>query len=180
VREEIRLAGFGGQGIILAGMILGKAAAIYDGNEAVFSQSYGPEARGGACAAEVIICDYQVDYPLFEAADVAVAMSQEAFHKYGSLVKPEGIILLDSDLVHADAVKARARSAPFTRIAEGLGNKMAANVVMLGFLTGATEVVSRKAMEESIRTTVRARFVDLNLRAFAQGFELAKEPEAVR
>src|SRR3990170_2845279 len=135
MRQEVRLAGFGGQGIILAGYVLGKAAALYDGHEAVFSQSYGPEARGGACAAEVVICDEPVDYPLFELADIVVAMSQEAFSKYGSTLKPDGVLLLDSDLVKTDTAGPRVHRAPFTRLAEGLGNRMAANVVMLGFLT---------------------------------------------
>ncbi len=180
MRQEVRLAGFGGQGIILSGLILGKAAALYDHKEAVFSQSYGPEARGGACAGEIVICDEPVDYPLFDKADVVVVMSQEAFTKYGSTLKPGGALLLDSDLVKADVEGPNVRRAPFTRIAESLGNRMAANVVMLGFLTGATGVVSREAIEQSIRESVRARFVELNMKAFAEGYERARQPEAVQ
>lgn len=180
MRREIRLAGFGGQGIILAGHILGKAAALYDNKDAVLSQSYGPEARGGACAAEVVISDEPVDYPLFDKADIVVVMSLEASTKYGPTVKDGGTVLVDSDLARSNAEGPNIHSAPFTRTAEGLGNRMAANVVMLGFLTGVTGVVSREAMEESVRTSVRPRFVELNLKAFARGYELAKEPEAVR
>ncbi len=180
MRQEVRLAGFGGQGIILSGLILGKAAALYDHKEAVFSQSYGPEARGGACAGEIVIDEEPVDYPLFDKADVVVVMSQEAFTKYGPTLKSGGALLLDSDLVKTDVEGPNVRRAPFTRIAESLGNRMAANVVMLGFLTGATGVVSREAIEQSIRESVRARFVELNMKAFAQGYDLAKEPEAVR
>ncbi len=179
MRQEIRLAGFGGQGIILAGYILGKAAALYDSKEAVFCQAYGPEARGGACSAEVVISDEPVDYPLFERADVVVLMSQEAFSKYGPSVKQDGILVLDSDLVRTNTEGPNVFRAPFTRIAERLGNRLAANVVMLGYLTGVTGVASREAMEEAVRTSVRARFVDLNLKAFAEGYERAKQAEAV-
>jgi len=179
VRREIRLAGFGGHGIILAGHILGKAGALYDNKEAVMSQSYGPEARGGACAAEVVISDEPVDYPLFDRADIVVLMSLEAFTKYGPTVKADGVVLLDSDLVRTNTEGPNIHRAPFTRIAEALGNRMAANVVMLGFLTGVTGIVTREAMEEAVRTSVRARFVDLNLKAFAQGYEAARHQEAV-
>lgn len=179
MRQEVRLAGFGGQGIILSGLILGKAAALYDTKEAVLSQSYGPEARGGACAAEVVISDEPVDYPLFDKADLVVVMSLEAFTKYGPTAKQNGVLILDSDLVKTDIEGPNIHRAPFTRIAQNLGNRMAANVVMLGFLTAVTGVVSREAMEESVRTSVRARFVDLNVKAFGEGYELAKKPEAV-
>jgi 2-oxoglutarate ferredoxin oxidoreductase subunit gamma len=179
VRQDIRLAGFGGQGIILAGHILGRAAALFGGKEAVFSQSYGPEARGGACAAEVVISTEPVDYPLFEEADIVAVMSLEAFSKYAPTVKPEGQLLLDTDLVNVDLEGPNVHRAPFTRMAESLGNRMAANVVMLGFLTAVTGVVSREAMEEAVRNSVRARFVDLNVKAFNQGYELVKNPEAV-
>ena len=162
MRQEVRLAGFGGQGIILSGLILGKAAALYDNKEAVFSQSYGPEARGGACAGEIVICDDPVDYPLFDKADIVVVMSQEAYTKYAGTLKDGGELLLDSDLVKADVEGPKVHWCPFTRIAESLGNRMAANVVMLGFLTGVTGVVSREAMEQSIAGTVRARCVELN------------------
>jgi 2-oxoglutarate ferredoxin oxidoreductase subunit gamma len=179
VRQEIRLAGFGGQGVILAGYILGKAAALYDAKEAVLTQSYGPEARGGACAAEVVVSEEPIDHPLFEDADLLVALSLEAFTKYRQSVKPGATLVLDADLVQAEGLEGKVHRAPFTKIAEGLGNKMAANVVMLGFLCGLG-VVSTEAMEESIRTSVRPRFVDLNLKAFKEGYELAREPEAVR
>src|SRR3972149_7606969 len=86
MRQEVRLGGFGGQGIVLAGYILGKAAALYDGKEAVFTQSYGPEARGGACAAELVISDDVIDYPMVSRPDLLVLMSPEAFTKYGSAV----------------------------------------------------------------------------------------------
>lgn len=177
VRQDIRLAGFGGQGIILAGYLLGKAACLYGEKEAVMSQSYGPEARGGACAAQVIISDQPVDYPDFDQADCLVLMSQEAFGKYGSSVKPGGIVILDSDLVKAEVASEPSFRAPFTRIAQELGNRIAANMAMLGFLAAVTGFVRREAIEEAIRTEIKPEFVNLNLTALARGYAHAREPE---
>jgi 2-oxoglutarate ferredoxin oxidoreductase subunit gamma len=173
MRQEIRLAGFGGQGIVLAGYILGKAAALYSGREAVLTQSYGPEARGGACAAELVISDEPIDYPLVTRPDLLVCMSQEAFSKYGSAVAEGAQLIVDTDLVESATRKEWLRHVPATRLAEELGSRIVANMVMLGFLCAATGVVSREALEEAIRTTVRPHTVDLNLRAFARGYEHA-------
>jgi 2-oxoglutarate ferredoxin oxidoreductase subunit gamma len=172
VRQNVRLSGFGGQGIILAGYLLGKAAAIYGGREAVFTQSYGPEARGGACAAQVSIDDEPITYPHFDHADILVAMSQEAYETYGPTARPQATIIVDSDLVNPNGT-GMAR-APFTRTAEELGKRVVANVVMLGYLTGRTGIVERGAMEEAIRTELKPRVVNLNLRAFGRGHELAR------
>jgi 2-oxoglutarate ferredoxin oxidoreductase subunit gamma len=174
-RHEVRLAGFGGQGIVLAGYILGKAAALYDKKDAVFSQSYGPEARGGACAAEVIIDDDMVDYPVLSHPDILVLMSQEAAIKYSVDKTDDAIVLIDRDLVQAGTNQG-AQSAPFTGIAEELGRRMVANIAMLGFLTGVTHIVGVEAMEEAIRTTVPEKTIDLNLRAFRTGYDHAARP----
>ncbi len=180
MRQEIRLAGFGGQGIVLAGYVLGKAAGLYGNKEAAFTQSYGPEARGGACAAQVIVSDEPVEYPLFELADHLVVMSQEAFEKYGETAKPEANVIVDDGLVDVGSDPRLIRGAPFTRMAEEeMGNRIVANIVMLGFLSGVTpDLVKREAMEEGIRTQVKERFVDLNLRAFELGFQRARKAEA--
>ncbi|GAB4325390.1 MAG: 2-oxoacid:ferredoxin oxidoreductase subunit gamma [Dehalococcoidia bacterium] len=174
-RCEIRLAGFGGQGIVLAGYILGKAASLYDGKSAVFSQSYGPEARGGACAAEVIIDDEQdVDYPVLTRPDILVLMSQEAAVRYSADRADDAIVIVDEDLVSCDAADFLVHAAPMTRIAEGLGRRLVANITMLGFLTAVTGIVSREAMEEAVSTTVPPRTIELNLRAFQAGFDHAR------
>jgi len=173
VRQEIRLAGFGGQGIILAGFVLGRAAAIYGGKEAVFTQSYGPEARGGACAAEIIISDGAIDYPLVTRPDHIVCMSQEAFNKYAAGVAEGAQLITDSDLVQVPTHNGYLRSVPATRLAMELGNRMAANIVMLGFFAGVTGVVSREALEEAVRATVRPRHLELNVRALDTGFQEA-------
>lgn len=173
MRYDIRLAGFGGQGVILAGHLLGKAAAVYGGKDAVLTQSYGPEARGGACAAQLIISDTPVDFPLVDKADCLALMSQEAYDKYLATAKEEAVILLDSNLVWKEPGSGRVYRAPFTRVAQGLGNRIVANMVMLGFLVGITGCVERAAVEEAIRTEMRPRFVDLNLEALARGFAAA-------
>ncbi len=152
-RHEVRLAGFGGQGIIMSGYILGKAAALYDGKDAVFSQSYGPEARGGACAAEVVIDDDAVDYPVLTRPDILVLMSQEAAVKYSADMADDAVVLIDEDLVSLGEGRP-VFGAPTTRIAEDMGRRIVANIAMLGFLTGATGVVSRPAMEEAIKSSV--------------------------
>ena len=169
MRQEIQLAGFGGQGIILAGFVLGRAASIYDGKEAVFTQSYGPEARGGACAAEVVISNAPIDYPLVTRPDLVVCMSQEAYSKYGVALADGGELIIDSDLVEAGSNG--IKRLPAMRLATDLGNRMAANVVMLGFLASVTDVVSRDALEKSVRETVKPRLLELNMSALKTGFE---------
>jgi len=166
MRQEVRLGGFGGQGIILAGYMLGKAAALYDGKEAVFTQAYGPEARGGACSADLVISDEVIDYPMVSRPSLLVLMSQEAFTKYGSAVAEGAQLIVDSDLVESATGKEWLLHIPATRLAAELGNRMVANVIMLG-------LVSRGALEEAIRTTVKPALQELNLKAFACGFEYA-------
>ncbi len=177
MRHEIRVSGFGGQGMILAGLLVGKAAALYDGKEAVFTQSYGPEARGGASNADVIISDEPIDYPLVIHPDHLVAMFQEAYERYRPKLVKDGVLLIESDLVKPSADEGPYRGIPATRIAEELGSSIVANVVMLGFFSGATGLVSHQAVEQSIRNTLRPRLVDLNLKAFNTGYDYAKKQE---
>ena len=170
---EVRISGYGGQGVVLAGLLLGKAASLYDNKSAVFTQSYGPEARGGASCADVVVSTGSVDYPLVSKPDVLVALFQEAYVKYRPLLKPGGILILESDLVQVTKDEIPHHSLPATKIAEGLGRKIVANVVVLGYLVGATGIVSRQAAEDSIRATVKKQTIDLNLRAFEAGFTRA-------
>jgi 2-oxoglutarate ferredoxin oxidoreductase subunit gamma len=171
------VAGFGGQGMMLAGLLIGKAAALYDGKEAVLSQSYGPEARGGASNADVIISDEPIDYPLVTRPDHLVAMFQEAYDRYRPDLVKDGILVIESDLVRPSADEGPYRGIPATRIAEELGRRIVANVVMVGFFSGATGLISPQAGEQSIRNTVRPRLVDLNLKAFNAGYDYAKKQE---
>jgi len=130
-KREIRFSGFGGQGVILAGYVLGKAATIYDGREAVFTQNYGPASRGGACRADVVVSDEPVDYPKVTDPDVMVVMSQEAYATYAAQRSSDCLLLIDEDLVTANNGEGRIRCIPATRIAEGLGRRIVANMVML-------------------------------------------------
>src|SRR3970282_748442 len=173
MRQEVRLGGFGGQGIILAGYMLGKAAALYDGKEAVFTQAYGPEARGGACSADLVISDEVIDYPMVSRPDLLVLMSQEACTRSGSEVAEGPQLIVDTDLVESASRKEWLRDIPATRLAGELGNRMFAHVIILASLSAAPGVVRREALEEAIRTTVRPALLDLNLKAFACGFEYA-------
>ncbi|MBI4608372.1 MAG: 2-oxoacid:acceptor oxidoreductase family protein [Candidatus Rokubacteria bacterium] len=174
MRREVRLAGYGGQGIVLAGLLLGKAVALYDGKEAVFTQSYGPEARGGASSADVVIADGPVDYPLVTRPDCLVVMFQEAYERYRLDLVEGGLLVLDQDLVKPDTRERGFHAIPATRLAEELGKKIAANVVMLGFFAAVSGVVSRHAMETALRSTLAPRLLDLNLKAFSAGYEFSE------
>lgn len=177
---EIRFAGFGGQGIIRSGIIIGKAASLYDDKFATMNQSFGPEARGGACSAQVVVSDERVLYPYVTVPDILVAMSQEAYTKYEPELGEEGFLLIDEDLVHPKPVRGNIKlySVPATRFAEELGNRIIANVAMLGFFTAVTGVVSVEAMKKAIPSLVPQRFVELNLKAFDRGYEYGRQSKA--
>lgn len=168
---RVVLTGFGGQGIVLAGHILGKAASIHEGREATLIQAYGPEARGGATLVQVVLSDTPILYPYIESADAIVCMSQEGFTKYGPILGQRGLLLYEMDLVHLDEASfaGRALGIPATRLAVEAGRKMVANIVMLGFLTAAAGVVGKAAMQEAIRTSVPKGTEALNLEAFERG-----------
>ncbi|OGG55780.1 MAG: hypothetical protein A3F84_04305 [Candidatus Handelsmanbacteria bacterium RIFCSPLOWO2_12_FULL_64_10] len=168
-RTEVRFAGFGGQGIILAGYLVGKAAALYDGQHAVLTQAYGPEARGGACNADVVLSDGPVDYPEVTTPSILVVMSQEAVATFLPSLSEDGLAVFDSGLVDLPW-KGRQQSVAASGIADGLGRRIVANVVMLGYFAATTGLVSRDALEQAIRTTVRPQTIDLNLRALEAGF----------
>jgi 2-oxoglutarate ferredoxin oxidoreductase subunit gamma len=174
-RIEVRLAGFGGQGIGRAGYVLGKAIALHEGREAVFTREYGPESRGGASSSSVVAADEPIDEPFAEHPDVWVVMVQAAFEKYASRIEPGARLLIDEDLVEARGLPERVEvlAIPCTRLAEALGTKIAANMVMLGFLVAVTEgVVGAESMRTAIRTSVPARTLETNLEAFERGLKL--------
>lgn len=173
MRTEIRFGGFGGQGIISAGNITGKAASIFSDKSAVLIQSYGPEARGGACSAEVVIEEEKIDYPQIMVPQIVVLMSQEAYEKYGQDVQSGGTLLLEKDLIENISVPQDVSYyfVPATRIAEELGNRIVANVVMLGCLVALKGVVERKVMREAVLSSVPEGTEDLNEKAFSKGYE---------
>ena len=172
-RIEIRLSGFGGQGIILAGYILGKAAALYDHKQATMTQNYGPESRGGACSAQVIVADAPVSYPHLTQPHVVVAMSQEAYTKYAGELAEGGLLVIDEDLVRPDGGTQLVRlcSVPSTRIAEEMGRRMIANIVMLGCLAALDRTVSAESLRQAVRDSVPKGTEDLNIKAFDRGYE---------
>jgi len=172
--SQIRFGGVGGQGIVLAGRLLGKAAALFDGKEAVCTQTYGPEARGGASRADVIISDSPVDYPFVTEADVLAVLFQEAYTRFRSRLKPGGMLIADTMLVQPFEDDEDVCGLPATKIAEDLGSRLVANIVMLGYLVGKTAVVSRESVEQAIRITVRESLVELDLKALDAGISLAE------
>ncbi len=176
--SQIRFGGVGGQGIVMVGRLLGKAAALFDGKDAVCTQTYGPEARGGASRADVVISDGPVDYPYVTEADVLVILFQEAYTRFHSCLRPGGTLIVDSGLVQPLEDGENFYAFPATKIAEDLGSRVAANIVMLGFLVGKTGVVSRKSVEEAIRTTVKKQFVDIDMKALDAGISLAQSDGA--
>lgn len=134
------------------------------------NQNFGPEARGGACSAQLVVSDSKILYPYVVRTDFLVAMSQDGYNKFEPEVKDDGVLIIDEDLVEANTKKS-ILSIPATRIAEELGNRIFANVVMLGFVTATTGVVSVEAMRKTIPESVPERFIDLNMKAFDKGYE---------
>ena len=173
-RYEVRLAGEGGQGMILAGVILAEAAAVYDGLDAVQTQSYGPEARGGASRSEVIIADGEIDYPEVTQADLLLCMSQEACDRYYSQVKEDGLIIVDSCSV-SRVPSHRALSVSITDIAEeATGRRITASITALGLIAGLTGLVTRRALEKAVSDRVPTGTEAVNLKALAAGFAEAE------
>ena len=173
-RTEIRLAGEGGQGMILAGIILAEAASIYDKKMVVQTQSYGPEARGGASKSEVVIAAGEIDHPEVLSADVVVTLSQEAFDKYATSVKPGGLLIVDSDAVHSIQVP-EAIKIPIGWLAlQTTGKPITANTVALGVLVGLTRVVSREALEKAVTARAPHGTEEMNRKALEAGFEAAR------
>lgn len=172
-RREIRVAGFGGQGIVLSAVILGKAASIYMGKKAAVMQSYGPESRGGACSGAIVIDEEPVDYPYTTNPDVLLFLSQEAYAKYRNTLKKGGLMIVDEDLVElaGDDEDAIIYKVPATRMAEELGKKIVANIIMLGSLVGISDIITFSAIKQSILSMVPPKTREINQKAVEQGYE---------
>lgn len=170
---ELRVAGFGGQGVILAAMIIGKAASIFEDGYATLTQSFGPEARGSACSAQVILAKEPILYPYITRPDILIAMSQDSCVKFAPEVKKNGIILVEEDLVRVSTLPPGVRVAgvPATRLAEEIGRRLVLNIVMVGFFGAVTQVIEADALRKAVKDSVPPNTVDLNLRAFDRGFE---------
>lgn len=171
---EIRIAGFGGQGVILAGMVIGKAATLFDNKFVTLTQSFGPEARGSACSVQLIISPEPVLYPYITRPGILVVMSQEACTRFCSEIKPSGLLLYEQDLIQLSnncAPGVKAFGIPATRFAEELGRKLVLNMVMVGFVTAMAALTSPEAVRKAVADSVPKGTEKLNLAAFEKGFE---------
>lgn len=182
-RTEIKIGGFGGQGVILSGYIIGRAASIFDNKYSTMIQAFGPEARGSACSAQVIVSGEEIAYPYITSPVIMVLMSQEAYTKFAPELAAGGVLITESELVVAHNLRKDVKhySIPATRIAEELGKRMVLNIVMMGFMTGITEFCSMEAVEQAVKVSVPKGTEELNLKAFRAGYEYAlkiKKPEA--
>jgi 2-oxoglutarate ferredoxin oxidoreductase subunit gamma len=174
---EIKIGGFGGQGVIMMGYIIGKAASIYAGGHATMTQAFGPEARGSACSSQVIISPDPVLYPYVTLPEIMILMSQEAYSKFSPEIAKNGIMLVEKDLVKPEKVKegVKVYAIPATRFAEELGLKIVLNIVMLGFFTGVTKLIDAEAMRKAVETSVPEGTQKKNLEAFDKGYNYGLE-----
>jgi 2-oxoglutarate ferredoxin oxidoreductase subunit gamma len=170
---EIRVAGFGGQGVILSAMIIGKAGCIFQNGYSTLTQNFGPEARGSACSAQVILSAEPILYPYITRPDILVVMSQDAYTRFSPELKENGILVVEQDLVRVGNLPpgVRVYSVPATRLAEELGKKLVLNIVMVGFFTAVTGLLDPEAVRKAVSDSVPEAFTALNLKAFDKGFD---------
>lgn len=170
---EIKFGGFGGQGVILAGIIVGRAASIYANKFATLTQSFGPEARGSACSAQVIVSDEKIMYPYVTKPEILLVMSQEACNKFLPETTDDALVIVEEELVKPKGLKPAMKmfSIPATRFAEELGRKMILNIVMVGFFTAVTKLIDYDSVREAVKASVPPGTEDLNLKAFDRGYQ---------
>ncbi len=173
-RTEIRITGFGGQGVVLSGHIIGRACSVHAGDHATMMQSFGPEARGSSCSSTVVVSETEVLYPYIVRPDLFVVMSRDGYEKYRDELKDQGTLIYESDLVETELKDGQpAFGVPSTRIAESLGRTIVQNIVMLGFFAAVSNITSRENMREAVLDAVPAGTEDLNLQAFDSGWDHA-------
>jgi 2-oxoglutarate ferredoxin oxidoreductase subunit gamma len=180
-KTEIRVGGLGGQGVILCGHIIGKAASIFEGKHSTLIQAFGPEARGSACSAQVTVSDEAIGYPYVKNPDILILMSPDAYSQFIPQLKTTGLVLYENELITIDQRMpsgAKAVGIPATRFAEELGRRLVLNIVMVGFFTGVTGLVSFEAVERAVLGSVPKGTEDLNLRALRKGYEYGVEQRA--
>jgi 2-oxoglutarate ferredoxin oxidoreductase subunit gamma len=180
MRIEVRFAGFGGQGIIKSGIIVAAAASIHAGKNSVQTQSYGPESRGGACKSEVVISEQEIDFPKLVQPDVLVVMSQAAYNDYADDIKQGGLIILDPDMIptQKDLGKVKIFKVPATKMADQLGRRIVANIVMIGAFVAITKLLDENAVKESVKENIPKGTEELNLAAFEKGYEYGNNLKA--
>jgi len=175
---QIRFSGFGGQGIVRCALITGKAMALYDDKFATMTQSFGPEARGGACSSQLVVSKDRVLFPYVTTPEILVALSQEAYDKYEPELAEQGILIIESDLVKpkADSSRVKLRPIPATRMGEELGNRLFANLVVIGYFSAVTKLVSPDAVKKALPELVPERFLKVNIKAFDAGYAYGDTP----
>jgi 2-oxoglutarate ferredoxin oxidoreductase subunit gamma len=175
-RRELRIAGFGGQGVVLAGNIVGQAVAVYDKQFAAFTQNYGPEARGGSCTAEVVAAEEPIGYPYLTKPQIVVILSQDAYTKYGKDLPAETLLIIDPDLVKPDPAQTHPfLTIPTNRMARELGRVVVANIVLLGFLAAVSTFATAEALRKSVLATVPKGTGEFNMKAFEAGYKYGQE-----
>ena len=176
---EIRISGYGGQGVILSAMVIGKAAALYENKYSSLAQAFGPEARGSSCSAQVIVSDDKILYPYLVNSDILITMSQEAFRKFSPELKSDtGIVVYESELVKPEGLSANVKTfgIPATRIAEEqLGKNIYLNIVMVGFFTAVSKLVSEESAKKSVQSLVPEHTIENNMKAFDLGYAYGKK-----
>jgi 2-oxoglutarate ferredoxin oxidoreductase subunit gamma len=174
MRTEIRIAGTGGMGVVLAGVIVGEAAVVHGGLNAVQSQSYGSEARGTAAKSEIIVSDESIRYPKVRKADYSVLMSQKALEMYLKDAREDGVLIVDPDLVRVDDIEGAYEivKVPAMKIADSLGLRLISNMVMLGALVKKSGLFDLEVLEKAVADVVPEKTLDLNLQAIRAGADL--------
>ncbi len=181
MKYEIRFAGFGGQGIVTMGIILGRAAVIYEGLNAVQTQSYGPEARGGASRSEVIISSEPIYYPKVRKPDIFVCMSTQALDKYMKDLKENGILIYDSSIIKNEILsnKYKIYKVPATKLAFDMFKRtVVANIIMLGFLIKITKIVSYESLKKAILDVVPKGTEEMNMKALNVGYNFSEKKQS--
>jgi 2-oxoglutarate ferredoxin oxidoreductase subunit beta len=179
-RVGIKIAGVGGQGLGLSGFIMGRAAAIFDENHAVYTQEYSPEARGGASSSSLVISQRPINMPYVTKPDILIIMAQQAWEKYVKEITPGCAVLVDSELVELHDVPegAKLHKIPCTRMAEELGRTIVANIVMLGYFSSLFDCVSLEAMKEALKMSIPRGTEEFNLKAFEAGYSYGQKEKA--
>ena len=179
-RYDIRLSGSGGQGLIFAGTILAEALGVYEDKNVAQTQSYGPEARGGASRSDIVFSSSEIYYPKAIKLDILLALTQEACDTYYLNLKDDGILLVDSNLIDQPPAR-EIIGLPFTQTAkEKLGTPMVANIIALGVIVSLTKIVSKESLIEAVNSKSPKAMLDLNLKAVELGFELANKQKRKR
>jgi 2-oxoglutarate ferredoxin oxidoreductase subunit gamma len=178
-RYEVRLSGAGGQGLILAGIILAEAVGIFDGKNVTQTQSYGPEARGGASKSDVVISSEEIDYPKAEKLDLLLALTQESYETYRGNLKPGGLLIVDSERVKLDndvGKDLRVFAGPMSKVArEQIGRELVTNIVALGVIAELTSIVTQESLEKAVLQKVPRGTEELNKKALTAGYTLAQK-----